>query len=103
MINEIVSYYCVTPSEQLPVEQELFSLREHLSLHTVFSLVRVARSLVLCVVHCGSLFVFFLSLCCRSFNLRMDSDCPFVTSNSSISRREQVKFRNDDFRTALDQ
>jgi hypothetical protein len=64
MINEIVTFYCVTPSEQLPVEQELLSLPEHMSLHPVFSLVRVARSLVLCVVHCGSLFVFFLLIIC---------------------------------------
>ena len=60
MINEIVTYYCITPSEQLPVEQELLSLPERMSLHPVFNLVRVARSLVLCVVHCGSLFEFFL-------------------------------------------
>ena len=53
------------------VEQELLSLPEHLSSPSVFSRVRVTRSLVLWVVFCRLLFVllsfFFCSLCCLSF------------------------------------
>jgi hypothetical protein len=37
------------------VEQELLTLYDHLSSHPVFSGVRVARSLVFCVVFCRSL------------------------------------------------
>ena len=46
------------------VEQELLFLPEYLSWSPVFSGVRIARSLVFCVVFCRSLFVlfFFLSL-----------------------------------------
>ena len=44
------------------VEQDIFSLPEHLRLHEVFSWVRVARSLVFCVMLCRSLFV-LLSFC----------------------------------------
>ena len=43
------------------VEQELFTLPEHPSSPTVLSVVRVARSVVLCVVFCRSFF--FLSFC----------------------------------------
>ena len=39
------------------VEQELHTLLEHLSSYPVFSGVRVARSLVSCVMFCSSLFV----------------------------------------------
>jgi len=39
------------------VEQELLSFPEHMSSLTVFSGVRVARSLVFCVVFCRSLLV----------------------------------------------
>ena len=53
------------------VEQQLATLPEHLGLLPVFSLVRVARSLVFCVVFCRSLFVLlsflFRSLYCLSF------------------------------------
>ena len=41
-------------------DQELLTLPEHLSSHPVYSGVRVARSLVFCVVFCGTLFVLFL-------------------------------------------
>jgi hypothetical protein len=58
------------------VEQELPTLPEHLSSPPIFSEVRVARSLILCVVFSRSLFVllsfFFWPLCCLSF-----SDYPF--------------------------
>jgi hypothetical protein len=39
------------------VEQELLTLPEHLSTPQMFSVVRVARSFVFCVVFCASLFV----------------------------------------------
>jgi len=44
------------------VEQQLLTLAEHMSSLTVFSWVRVAHSLVFCVMFCRSLFVllFFL-------------------------------------------
>jgi hypothetical protein len=49
---------CVT--QQVPhVEQELPTLPEHLCSSPVFSGVRVARSLVFCVVFCSSLVVLF--------------------------------------------
>jgi len=53
------------------VEWELLILSEDLSSPPMISVVRVARSLVFCVVFCRSLFVlwslFFWSLCCLSF------------------------------------
>jgi hypothetical protein len=59
---------------QMPlVEQELLTLLEHPSLPSVFSGVRVTRSLVLCI--CRSLFVllyfFFWPLCCLFFDIRI--------------------------------
>ena len=52
--------------------------------YTVISEVRVARSLVLCVVFCKSLFVCFIwPLCCRFlFDLRI-LITPLVSYNSS--------------------
>jgi hypothetical protein len=53
------------------VEQELLTLPEHMSVHPVISEVHVARSLILCVMFCTSLFVLlsisFWSLFCLSF------------------------------------
>jgi hypothetical protein len=46
------------------VEQELLTFLEHLSSHPVFSGVRVARSLVFCVVFCTSLFFLFFFFNC---------------------------------------
>ena len=47
------------------------TLPEHMSSHTVFSRVHVARSLAFCVMFCRSLFVlwfcFFWPLCCLFF------------------------------------
>jgi hypothetical protein len=42
------------------MEQELLTIPEHMSLPSVFSEVRVTRSLVLCVMCGRSLFVLFL-------------------------------------------
>ena len=57
------------------VEQELLTLPDHLSSPPVCSGVRVARSVVFCVVFCRSLFVllsfFFWPLCCLSFDLQI--------------------------------
>ena len=68
------------------VQQELFTLPEHLSSPPVFSGVRVTQSLVLCVMFCRSLLIFlsffFLPLCFLSFDLRI-LITPFVSSNSS--------------------
>ena len=42
------------------VEQELLTIPEHLRSPPVFSGIRVARSLVFCVMFCRSLFIIFL-------------------------------------------
>ena len=66
---------------------ELPALPEHLSSPSVFSGVRVTRSLVLCVMFCRSLFVllffFFWSLCCLFFFDLWIMITPLVSSNSS--------------------
>jgi hypothetical protein len=72
--DSTLSYiYTLTPTEQL-------------SSLPVFGRVRIARSLVCCVMFCRSLFVplsfFFWSLCCLSFGLRI-LITPLVSSNSS--------------------
>ena len=65
------------------VEQELPTLPEHLSSPSVFSGVRVTRSLVLCVMFCRSLFVLLAIL--LSVLLRFtDSNYPLVSSNSHL-------------------
>ena len=46
------------------VEQELHTLPAHPSSPSVFSGVRVARSVVFCVMFCRSLFVLMFFLCC---------------------------------------
>jgi hypothetical protein len=65
----------------------MFTLSEHMNLPTVFSGVRVARSLVFRVVFSRLLFVllffFFWPVCCLSFfDLRIQIT-PLVSSNSS--------------------
>ena len=68
------------------VEQELFTLPEHMSSTPVFSGVRVTRSLVLCVCfvdRCLSFCTFFFwPLCCLFFDIRI-LITPLVFSNSS--------------------
>jgi uncharacterized membrane protein len=63
------------------VEQELLTLPEHLSSPSIFSGVRITRSLVLCVMFCRLLFVllsFFLLAIVLSVLFRFtDSDYPF--------------------------
>ena len=63
--NNDVSRLTVTGRVAL-VELELLSLPEHMCSSPVFSGVRVAQSLVFCVMVCRSLFVFW-SLYCLSF------------------------------------
>ena len=69
------------------VEQELLTFPDHLSSPQVFSGVRVARSLVLCVMFCRSLFVllslFFCPLCYLSFLDLWILITALVSSNSS--------------------
>ena len=59
------------------VEEELIFLLEHLSSLPVFSGVRVARSLVFCVMFCWSLFVFFRLAIVLSVLLFTAFDYPF--------------------------
>ena len=60
------------------VEQELRTLPEHMSSLSIFSWVRIAQSLVFCVMFCGSLFVLFLLAIVLSVFLRITaSDYPF--------------------------
>ena len=70
------------------VEQELPTLLEHLSSLPVFREVRVARSLVFCVMFCRSLFVLmsfiFWPLCCLLLRF-IDSDYPFGTFKLFLS------------------
>ena len=75
-------------TRRLPlVEQELLTFPDHMSSSQVFSGVRVARSLVLCVMFCRSLFVllslFFCLLCFLSFLDLWILITPLVSSNSS--------------------
>jgi len=85
--NRIIRVIRVTRRVPL-VEQELLFLLEYLSSHPVFIGVRVARSLVFCVMFCRSLFVllffFFSPLCClftSSGYPLVSSDYPLVSSD----------------------
>ena len=54
------------------MEQQLLSLPDHMTSLPVFRGIRVARSLVFCVMFCKSLFVlFFWPLCCLSIDLQI--------------------------------
>jgi hypothetical protein len=70
-------------------EQELPTFPEHLSSSHVISVVRVAGSLVFCVLLCRSLFAHYffssLNLYCLSFDLRL-LIAPSVSSNLSHKR-----------------
>jgi len=58
-----IGYAYITVTRLLShVEQELLTIPEHLSSPPVFSDVRVARSLIFCVVICRWLFVLFTFL-----------------------------------------
>ena len=73
------------------VEQELLTLPEHLRSTLVFSYIRVARSLVLCVMFCRCcLSFFFWPLCYLSFiDLRI-----LVTPLVSSSKTQSTPRRN---------
>ena len=68
------------------VEQELFTLPEHMNLHPVFSEVCITRSLVFSVVFCRLLFILlsfsFWPYCLSFFDLRI-LITPVVSSNFS--------------------
>ena len=60
------------------MEQELITLLEYPSSPPIISGVRVIRSLVLCIMYCGSLFVLFLlAIVLFVLLLFTDSDYPF--------------------------
>jgi hypothetical protein len=63
------------PRRGTHVEQDMPTLPEHLSWRQGFNGIRVARSLVFCVMLCRSLFVhlsrFSFQLYCQSFDLRL--------------------------------
>jgi hypothetical protein len=68
----------------LLVEQQNLILPTHLSSLPVFSGIRVAQSLVLCVVFCRTLFVLFLLTISLSVLWCTTSDYPFVLSVSPL-------------------
>jgi hypothetical protein len=83
------------------VEHELPTLPEYLSSPPLLSEVRVARSLVFCVVFCRSLFVplslVFLPWCCLSvFELRI-LITHLVSSNSSFDVQLSLEKRKYNF------
>ena len=80
ILSSFMSYYFVTRViPQVPhVEQELFTLPEHLSSPADFSGIRYARSLVFCVMFCRQLFDLFLLAIVLSVHLQFTtSDYPF--------------------------
>jgi hypothetical protein len=78
------------------VERELPTLPEHLPLPPVFSEVRVARSLVFCMVFCVSLFIILLFLLwplrCLSF-----SDLRLLITPLSITLSVLLRFTTSDY------
>jgi hypothetical protein len=79
----LITRFVTRVTRQVPlVEHELLTLPEHQSSpHDDFTGIRVARSLVFCVVFCTSLF-FLLVECCLSFDLSI-LIAPLVSSNSA--------------------
>jgi len=82
------------------VEQEPLALPGHMSSLPVFSGVRVARSLVFCVMFCRSSFVLFLLTIVSFFDLRL-LITPLVSSNFSYMNfgKEFLKLKIDPKRT----
>jgi hypothetical protein len=78
------------------VEQELLTLMEHMSSPLVYSGVRVARSLVFCVMFCRSLFIHFLLAIVLSALLR------FTTSDYPFGIFKLFLFYEHDVRTKLE-
>ena len=75
------------------VWQGLINLPEHFRSPAIFSVVRVARSVVFCVVF---LLSFFWSLCCLLFFSLRPLITPLVSSNSSC--RNYLHFRSTRFK-----
>ena len=79
------------------VEKELFTLPEHPRSSPVFSVVRVVRSLVFCIMFCRSLFVllsFFVAIVLYVILRYTDSDDPFgifkfFATGSTFPHRKQ--------------
>ena len=87
----LITVFVARSTRRVPLmEQELLALPKHLSSHPVYSGVHVARSLVLCVMFCRSLFVLLYFFCwpCVVCSVRFtDSDyLPLITSNYFYSR-----------------
>ena len=58
MTYQIITGFVTRVRQRVPlVKQELLTLPGHLSSHLVFNAVRVARSLIVCVMFCRSSFV----------------------------------------------
>ena len=72
-ISAFMTVFDTKVTQRVPlVDQELLTLQEYLISSTSFSVVRVARTLVLCVIFVGRClyFFFFWPLWCLSFELR---------------------------------
>jgi hypothetical protein len=96
--SRLVTGFVIRLTRRVPlVEQELFTLPEHIWVHPrVFSWVHVTRSLVLYVMFCRSLFVllyfFFWPLCCLSFDLQI-LITPLVSTNTSYDATAFLQYR----------
>ena len=88
--SSLFTGFVTRATRQVPlVEQGLLTLQDHMSSPN-FSWVRVARSLVFCVVFCRSLLVLFLLAIVLSVRRFTDSDYPF-----GIFKLLIVKYKGD--------
>jgi hypothetical protein len=97
----LINGFVIKVTRRMPlVEQELLTIPQHLSSPPISSVVRVTRSLVLCVMFCRSLFVllclFFWPLCCLSFfDLRiLISDYPLWYLQSLLRKLSLSHYYN---------
>jgi hypothetical protein len=97
----LINVFVIKVTRRMPlVEQELLTIPQHLSSPPISSVVRVTRSLVLCVMFCRSLFVllclFFWPLCCLSFfDLRiLISDYPLWYLQSLLRKLSLSHYYN---------
>ena len=78
----LITGFVIIVTRMVPlVEQELLTLPEHPRAPLVFSEVRVARSIIFCVMFCRSLYVFlffFLLAIVLSVLWLTDSDYPYI-------------------------
>ena len=73
------------------VEQELLTLPENMSSPPVFSGVRFVRSLVFCIVFCGSLFVILSFIVLSDLLQFTASDCHFGIFKLFFNTSVQLK------------